>query len=57
MSARTWCTKREHLLVDGQGKYPDYNFYRAAGVAIPGKGKGGAEGGEEPPVDIRSLLP
>lgn len=48
--------EKEHLLVEGPGKYPDYNFYRVAGVAISGKGKGEAEG-EEPPVDIRSLLP
>jgi len=44
------------LLIDGPGKYPDYNFYRVAGLAIGGKDKGGAEN-EAPPVDLRSLLP
>ena len=48
--------EKEHLLVDGEGKYPDYDFYKVAGVALPGKGKDGGEGGE-PPVDLRSLLP
>jgi NADH-quinone oxidoreductase subunit I len=48
--------EKEHLLIDGQGKYPGYNFYRVAGLGIAGKGKGeGIE--EEPPVDPRSLLP
>ena len=27
-------------MVDGPGKYPDYNFWRVAGVAIGGKDKG-----------------
>jgi NADH-quinone oxidoreductase subunit I len=48
--------EKEDLLIDGTGKYPDYNFWRVAGVAIGGKGKGEAER-ETPPVDIRSLLP
>jgi NADH-quinone oxidoreductase subunit I len=48
--------EKEHLLVDGQGKYPGYDFYKVAGVTIPGKKKTG-DGGEEPPVDLRSLLP
>jgi len=39
-----------------EGKYPGYNFYRVAGMSIAGKDKGeGIE--EEPPVDLRSLLP
>ena len=46
----------EDLLINGTGKYHDYNFYRVAGVAIKGKGKGEAEN-ERPPVDVRSLLP
>ena len=33
-----------------------YNFYRIAGKAIGGKGKGEARN-EAPPVDRRSLLP
>jgi NADH-quinone oxidoreductase subunit I len=48
--------EKEHLLIDGPGKYPDYNFYRVAGKAIAGKDKGEAEN-EAPPVDVRSLLP
>ncbi len=48
--------EKEHLLISGQGKYHGYNFYQVAGVSIGGKGKGeGIE--EEPPVDVRSLLP
>ena len=48
--------EKEHLLIDGQGKYHGYNFYRVAGVTIGGKGKGEAER-EFPPVDVRTLLP
>jgi NADH-quinone oxidoreductase subunit I len=48
--------EKEHLLIDGPGKYPGYNFYRVAGVAIGGKGKGEAER-EDAPVDVRGLLP
>lgn len=48
--------EKEDLLIDGPGKYPDYNFYRVAGLEIFGKGKG--EGpNEEAPVDVHSLLP
>jgi NADH-quinone oxidoreductase subunit I len=47
--------EKEDLLINGPGKYPDYNFYRVAGKAIGGKGKGEAED-ETPPVDVRSLL-
>lgn len=48
--------EKEHLLIDGQGKYHGYNYYRVAGVAIDGKGKGQAEN-EQPPEDVRSLMP
>lgn len=48
--------EKEHLLISGPGKYPDYNFYRVAGMAIAGKDKGEAEN-ESKPVDVRSLLP
>ncbi len=48
--------EKEDLLISGPGKYPDYNFYRVAGVSIYGKDKGEAEN-EAPPVDVRSLLP
>ncbi len=48
--------EKEDLLISGPGKHPDYNFYRVAGVAIRGKDKGESED-ENPPVDVRSLLP
>lgn len=48
--------EKEHLLIDGPGKYPGYNFYRVAGVAIAGKDKGEAHN-ELPPVDVRDLMP
>src|SRR5690625_4460939 len=31
--------EKEDLLIDGPGKYPDYNFYREAGVAVGVKPK------------------
>jgi NADH-quinone oxidoreductase subunit I len=48
--------EKEDLLIDGPGKYPDYNFYRRAGVAVGVKDKGEAEE-EQPPVDVLTLLP
>ncbi len=48
--------EKEDLLIDGTGKYPDYNFYRVAGLSIGGKGKGEALN-ERPPVDPKGLLP
>jgi NADH-quinone oxidoreductase subunit I len=48
--------EKKDLLVNGPGKYPDYNFWRVAGVAIGGKDKGQSEN-EAPPVDLHSLLP
>jgi len=48
--------EKEDLLIDGQGKYPGYNFWRVAGVKIGGKDKGEAEH-ERRPVDLHSLLP
>jgi NADH-quinone oxidoreductase subunit I len=48
--------EKEDLLMNSQGKYPGYNFYKVAGAAIAGKEKGEAEN-EEKPVDIKSLLP
>jgi NADH-quinone oxidoreductase subunit I len=48
--------EKEDLLINGPGKYHEYNFYRVAGVATGEKDKG--EGIEEsPPVDLRTLLP
>lgn len=46
--------EKEHLLINGEGKRHGYNFYKVAGVSIGGKGKGIEE---DPPVDVRSLLP
>jgi NADH-quinone oxidoreductase subunit I len=48
--------EKEDLLINGQGKYPGYHYYRVAGLAIGGKDKGEAEN-EALPVDVRSLLP
>ena len=48
--------EKNDLMVDGPGKYPDYNFWRVAGVAIKNKDKGTAEH-ETPPVDLHSLMP
>ncbi|HWQ14318.1 MAG TPA: NADH-quinone oxidoreductase subunit NuoI [Roseiflexaceae bacterium] len=48
--------EKEDLLIAGPGKYPDYNFYRVAGLAIRGKDKGQAEN-EAPPVDVYDLVP
>lgn len=48
--------EKEDLMISGTGKYPGYNFWRVAGVAIGGKGKGEAEQ-EAAPVDVHSLLP
>jgi NADH-quinone oxidoreductase subunit I len=48
--------EKEDLLISGPGKYPGYNFWKVAGISIGGKGKGQAEN-EEPPVDVRELMP
>jgi NADH-quinone oxidoreductase subunit I len=48
--------EKEDLLISGTGKYPGYSFYRTAGLAIGGKGKGEAER-EEAPIDVRGLMP
>jgi NADH-quinone oxidoreductase subunit I len=48
--------EKEHLTINGCGKYPDYNYYRVAGLSIGGKDKGEAEK-EKPPVDVHNLLP
>jgi NADH-quinone oxidoreductase subunit I len=47
--------EKEDLLIDGTGKDPDYNFYRHAGIGVVAPR--GANPGEHPPVDARSLLP
>jgi NADH-quinone oxidoreductase subunit I len=48
--------EKEDLLISGTGKYPDYNFYRVAGMSIAGKPKGAAAN-EAAPVDVKGLLP
>lgn len=53
---RNMVYEKEDLLINGTGKYHDYNFYRVAGVKIRDKDKGQAEN-EFPPVDVRSLMP
>jgi NADH-quinone oxidoreductase subunit I len=47
--------EKEDLLISGPGKYPGYNYYRQAGMAIGGKDKGEAQD-EDPPVDVYSLI-
>lgn len=48
--------EKEDLLINGPGKYPDYNFYRVAGMEIEDKPKGAAQN-EAKPVDVKTLLP
>jgi NADH-quinone oxidoreductase subunit I len=48
--------EKEDLLIDSQGKYPGYNFYKVAGMDAGVKAAGSGEK-EEEPVDIHSLLP
>lgn len=48
--------EKEHLLVDGPGKHPDYDYWKLCGVAVEGKDTGQGVG-EAPPVDPRGLLP
>ncbi len=48
--------EKEHLLIDGVGKYPGYSFWQIAGKTIAGKDKGQARG-ECEPVDVKDLLP
>ena len=49
--------EKEHLLIDGVGKYHGYSFWQVAGKALAGQ-KGKGEGlNELPPVDVLSLLP
>ena len=48
--------EKEHLLINGVGKYPDYNFYRVSGMQTATKDKGEARN-EARPIDTKSLLP
>ena len=47
---------KDHLLISGTGKYPEYNYYRITGMATKDKPKGSHQN-ESAPIDIRSLLP
>jgi NADH-quinone oxidoreductase subunit I len=47
--------EKENLLINGPGKYHDYNFYKEAGVEIGVKKKGEGKN-ENPPTDIRDLI-
>ncbi len=48
--------EKEHLLINGEGKYHGYNFYKVAGVDMGVKKKGTGDN-EQPPVDVNSLMP
>jgi NADH-quinone oxidoreductase subunit I len=48
--------EKEDLLIDGQGKYHGYNFYKVAGIDVGVKGKGEGEN-EQQPVDVKKLMP
>jgi len=48
--------EKQDLLISGTGKYPNYNFYRMAGLSIAGKDKGQGIN-EKEPVDIHSVMP
>jgi len=48
--------EKEDLLIDGEGKYHGYNYWRVSGMAIESKDKGESER-EDPPIDIKNLLP
>ena len=48
--------EKEDLLINGTGKYPEYNFYKVAGISTNVKDKGqGAN--EKAPVNIHDLMP
>src|SRR5678815_3293499 len=48
--------EKEDLLINSQGKYPGYNYYKVAGIEAGVKEKG-AGTNEQEPVDVYSLLP
>lgn len=47
--------EKEHLLIDGQGKYHGYDFYRQAGLAVGEHGDRGEGDQEEPASDPLAL--
>ena len=48
--------EKEDLLINGEGKYHGYNFYKEAGVDMGVKKKGEGKN-EKPPNDLKTLLP
>ena len=48
--------EKEDLLISGTGKYPEYNFYRIAGLAIAGKTRARPPT-RRAPVDVKDLMP
>jgi NADH-quinone oxidoreductase subunit I len=46
--------EKEHLLISGPGKHPDYDFYAVSGVRA---GEDGPGENQLPPADPRGLLP
>jgi NADH-quinone oxidoreductase subunit I len=47
--------EKENLLINGEGKYPGYNFYNIAGIDAGVKSKGMGKN-EEPTVDFKDLI-
>ncbi|WWO98590.1 MAG: NADH-quinone oxidoreductase subunit NuoI [Candidatus Dasytiphilus stammeri] len=47
--------EKEDLLISGPGKYPEYNFYRIAGVAL--NKTPAPSNNQSDPIDVKSLLP
>lgn len=48
--------EKEDLLIKGTGKYPDYNFYKVAGIATEVKDKGQGDN-EKKPVNLFEIMP
>ena len=48
--------EKEDLLISGPGKYPDYNFYKIAGVTTDVKDKGQGEN-EKSPINLHDIMP
>lgn len=48
--------EKEDLLISGEGKYHGYSYWKVSGMAIGGKDKGESEN-EDPPIDVKSLMP
>ncbi len=48
--------EKEHLLIDGPGKHPNYSFWKEAGKAVSGQKKGDGNN-ELQTINIKSLLP